>query len=839
MPDHRGPQDVPRTFADVPRLLRSLRAHAGDPSFSDISRRISAARQRRGLDVHRARVGRTTVYDAFRSDRKRLDTRLVLEIAAALGARPALVEQWRTALASIRDEESAASVVTVTAQLPGVVPGFVGRAAQLAEITSHPGPVWISGMPGAGKSQLAFRAARELVAAGAITRVLVADLRGFSPHGPPADAHAVLGGLLRTAGLAYADQPTDTAVRARTLAQLLRHSRTGVLLDDAADSEDVARIFPDPEGVVVLVTSRAAPSGASGFAHLRLPLFSPEESVALVRAVVGAERTDAEPATATALADTAAHLPLAVRLTASRVAARPEWSLADHLGVVESRHRSLRLEGALTEAFTASYRALPEDARRMLRLLAIHPIALLDEPSVSALAAGDVGDPAGTLELLVRHGLLTSPRRGRYGLHELLRLHAATISLEEDPPTWRAAARRRLVSHLLSRTWSAYTARARARGEIPRTPREEVQLVEMTREEAEDFLTENVDLLLTVGLGEAWGEDRTAPVTAVSEALSGWLDHLGRLSDAHLLHRAALRHAQDQHDLPGERRARCDLGMRLASAGHYAEAEAVLRQAAVDDDDPVEAASVSNALGIVVERQGEAEEAMSLYSRSLSLAERAGDRRRTGDAWNNIAGVHLRQGRLDEGQQALERAMASAREVGDDLAVARSLVNLCNVAITRGDAAAALDAAQESLRRFEAGGLAEGSVVAAFFTGRAYTMQGRHRTALDWMRRSLAKAQEIGKRQHEVTALVAITETLVALDELVEAERSARSAVAAAEELGDPYEQAAALVALGDCQAALGEETAARESWSTALVHLESVGSPNTEQVRQRLAARV
>ena len=78
-----------------------------------------------------------------------------------------------------------------------------------------------------------------------------------------------------------------------------------------------------------------------------------------------------------------------------------------------------------------------------------------------------------------------------------------------------------------------------------------------------------------------------------------------------------------------------------------------------------------------------------------------------------------------------------------------------------------------------------------------------------------------------------------AVDELVEAERSARSAVAAAEELGDPYEQAAALVALGDCQAALGEETAARESWSTALVHLESVGSPNTEQVRQRLAARV
>lgn len=225
-----------------------------------------------------------------------------------------------------------------------------------------------------------------------------------------------------------------------------------------------------------------------------------------------------------------------------------------------------------------------------------------------------------------------------------------------------------------------------------------------------------------------------------------------------------------------------------------------------------------------------------LYTRALSLAEHAGDRRRTGDAWNNIAGVHLRQGRLDEGQQALERAMTSAREVGDDLAVARSLVNLCNVAITRGDAQAALDAAQESLRRFEAGGLAEGGVVAAFFTGRAYAMQGRHRTALDWMRRSLAKAREIGKRQHEVTALVAITETLLALDELAEAERSARSAVAAAEELGDPYEQAAALVALGDCQAALGEDRAAQEAWRTALGHLESVGSPNVAQVRERLA---
>ena len=63
----------------------ALRAWAGSPSFTEIARRVTAARTSRGVPVVEARLARSTAYDCFRHGRRRIDVDLTLEIVRALG----------------------------------------------------------------------------------------------------------------------------------------------------------------------------------------------------------------------------------------------------------------------------------------------------------------------------------------------------------------------------------------------------------------------------------------------------------------------------------------------------------------------------------------------------------------------------------------------------------------------------------------------------------------------------------------------------------------------------------------------------------------------------------
>ncbi|GAB4005198.1 ECF transporter S component family protein [Nocardioides ultimimeridianus] len=74
--------------------LQERRAAAGDPSYGEIAERVSAAREAAGATPHAARLAKSTVYDAFRPGRARINLDLVGEIAAVLGAEPAEVAAW-------------------------------------------------------------------------------------------------------------------------------------------------------------------------------------------------------------------------------------------------------------------------------------------------------------------------------------------------------------------------------------------------------------------------------------------------------------------------------------------------------------------------------------------------------------------------------------------------------------------------------------------------------------------------------------------------------------------------------------------------------------------------
>src|SRR5699024_1851196 len=80
---------------DIVTDLRELRVNAGVVTYAEIARRIGGHRGRfNGEGVNDA-PARSTVYDAFRSGRSRLNAELVGEIARALGEDEQSVHQWR------------------------------------------------------------------------------------------------------------------------------------------------------------------------------------------------------------------------------------------------------------------------------------------------------------------------------------------------------------------------------------------------------------------------------------------------------------------------------------------------------------------------------------------------------------------------------------------------------------------------------------------------------------------------------------------------------------------------------------------------------------------------
>ncbi len=74
--------------------LQQLRFGAGEPSYGEIARRVARRRLEAGLGEHEARVARTTVYDAFRTGRARVNLELVREIVGALGGEDLDVDRW-------------------------------------------------------------------------------------------------------------------------------------------------------------------------------------------------------------------------------------------------------------------------------------------------------------------------------------------------------------------------------------------------------------------------------------------------------------------------------------------------------------------------------------------------------------------------------------------------------------------------------------------------------------------------------------------------------------------------------------------------------------------------
>ncbi|MFC4911301.1 ATP-binding protein [Actinomadura gamaensis] len=345
------------------------------------------------------------------------------------------------------------------AQLPPDLPDFTGRDAETARLTaaltardgSAVPVVTVAGLGGIGKTALALHVAHAVRDAFPDGQ-LYAELHGTGPV--PAAPAAVLAGFLRALGAPDREIPPEPDRRAALLRSHLAGRRVLVVLDDARDAAQIAPLLPGEPGSAVLVTGRTRLAELPVAAHLDLAPFTPEAATALLRRVAGPERITADPDAALRLVHASGLLPLAVRIVASRLAARPRMRPAVLAGRLDDERRrlgELRIgDEAVESCFALGYAQLGIEEARAFRLLALHDGPDLSGEAAAALLDLDVPDAEDLCESLVDSGLLESRAPGRYAYHSLLRLYARGLAETGDGPILCARALDRLLEHFLA-----------------------------------------------------------------------------------------------------------------------------------------------------------------------------------------------------------------------------------------------------------------------------------------------------------------------------------------------------------------------------------------------------
>ncbi|MFI5936662.1 ATP-binding protein [Actinoplanes sp. NPDC051494] len=803
------------TLDGLAACLRELKQWAGNPSYETITGRVNAAR------AATDQVGKTTVVDCFRAGRRRMDGELVAAVVTSLHPDDGYVFQWRQALRVAGGEIRAAAQVRVRGELPPDLPGFTGREAELARIgqaVSGDGTAVISaleGMAGVGKTQLAIHVGHALAAERAFDRVLFVNLRGFHPDPaqPPADPAAVLDGFLRLLGVSGHQVPYPLGERVAAYRDRLAGLRVLVVLDNAADEEQVRPLLPGTPGCVTLVTSRRGLAGLDAAAHFDVDVFTPAESLRFLASAMPGIPAGEDLGAAERIAARCGHLPLALALIAGHLRARPGWSLTDHADRLDELHRDRRLDSGVELALDVSYRNLPAGERELLRLLAQHPGQDADV-LVAAALSGTGPDLAGErLGKLVGDHLVQPAGPGRYALHDLVRSFAVARAADEDRRAGRRAALTRMLDFYLAASVEAMNrldpADAARRPKIgssaltlpgPGEPivwldAERANLVAMVTFAAEQgWPGHSVDLAATLfryflgghHLDALTVHGRAAEAAERSGDPGGQAGALANMSTAEVFlgrHESALAHLEQARkifrrsgDGPGQARTLNNLGVVETRLGHYAAAARHLAESMElherSADEAGQARALTN-LANLESRLGRDEDALPHYAAALRLHQSLGDRNGEAVLLSNLGGAEVKLGRFDDAERHLTRALELDRELRNAAYEASTLDFFGTLYVGRGDAERAAGYHREAMALFTKLGDRHGESCAHNGLGEAARVAGRAAEAAvehdaAWL---IAVDPDIADIEQQARAQSGLAEAHRMLGDLPESER--------------------------------------------------------------------
>ncbi|MEU7529712.1 NB-ARC domain-containing protein [Saccharothrix sp. NPDC042600] len=550
---------------------------------------------------------------------------------------------------------------------------------------------------------------------------LYVDLGGFGGDEPVAPEEA-LGLFLRGLGVPPERVPAGPVEQTALYRSLTADRRLLVVLDNAFSVAQVRPLLPASRRSAVLVTSRSRLAGlvAEGARLLDVGPLGVASAVKLLDLAVGGTRVAHEDAPARQLAVLCGGLPIALRVAAARLVARPRWSVgrvADELRDERERLQMLSVSPDLSvrTTFDLSYRALRPTAAALYRRLSLHPGQ--DFGPAVAVSVLDDAEPA-ALDELVQGSLLEEVNEDRFRFHDLVRLHARDQAGADE----RASALRRIAEWYLAAARVADLAVTPHRDRLPyRFTAEPARLPALDRTTGLDWLE----------------RERANLIAAGRVALDrGWPDLAWQLADVVwplLLHH---KHYRDRFEI-NER------GIRAAREWGVPVAEAVMLRRQ----------------GMAHQAVGEFAEARRHYAASAERASAAGDLRGSADAREALALLHLDRGEVREALAQFEELVRTNRELGADRSLGLTLIHLGTVLGRVGRPARGLAALREAADLLD--GLAEpdpyNRARVTVAEARLHQVAGDSARATELGTRALAVMRDLGSDRgaaeaHEVLA---------------------------------------------------------------------------------------
>ncbi|WP_326631372.1 MULTISPECIES: tetratricopeptide repeat protein [unclassified Streptomyces] len=579
---------------------------------------------------------------------------------------------------------------------------LAGRKAARARV------LLIAGRPGSGRTALAEELTRALLDTGdyadGLLRVRLTELGG-APVPTERTARDLLD-QLEVAGPPGADGDELSQLVRETLAD--RHVL--LLLDDAADAEQVDPLLPDNPGCLVVATAQGPLTGIPGVRPCTIGGLDKGSAVQLLAGAIGQVRITVDPLTAESLAEECGGQPAALVMIGGWLAAHPMASVAD----VTKQLRELpddaeQPTGArpLARAFQLVYESLPQTAGRILRLLALAPAGLADAHTASALAGCSVSAAQSTLDDFVRLGLLRTngAELPQYEVPGCLAPLLQALLADRDRPAEIQLARARLLERTVRQLQSC---RAITEPEGSEARRKLAGLPSSLRfphpEAAAAWLRiRRPALLASARIAVEDGELDTLArrlVAALVRALAAHQGTEAAASDLYGLHGLVLAVAE-RRELPRERAAAL-LNLADLDARTGRTREALTRYRAALDagraaKDPYATGRAMESVGGAYAELGDFHRASDWYGRALAQRLTHGELADEARLYGRLGSVHTYAGQYGEALRNWRAAAAGYRRLGDLAAQARALSEAARVQEYAGRPQESLRTCQEAV----------------------------------------------------------------------------------------------------------------------------------------------
>ncbi|MFI5982181.1 AfsR/SARP family transcriptional regulator [Streptomyces sp. NPDC051555] len=655
----------------------------------------------------------------------------------------------------LRIERTLLGAPATPAEGGGAGGGRARRAVGLAVIV---------GKPGTGKSTLATHIAHRVSETGFPDGQLYCDLRGT---GTPATSTEVLGRFLRALGIPGPVIPESQDERAEMYRTLLASRRVLVVLDDAASESQIRPLLPGSNSCAVLVTSRVRLTALPGAHRVELDALDTQRSLELLVRMIGEDRVAGEAVAAEALTRTVGGLPLALRIVAARLAARPHWTLASMVHrLANERHRLDELthgEMTMRASLSLTHDGLGPADRRLLRLLSLAQGPTLPGWLAGALLDDDRPFPSDLLEPLVDVQMLDvvgveSTGGFRYRFHEIIRVFSREQLATHDDPAAQSGALRRMMGG-----WMALAEQAHRRiyggdftvlhGSAPRWEPPASCVAELLVEPLEWLDSEHANLVQAVE--HAARENMDELCWDLATTLATLFEARGYFDDWERTHRLALDAVRSAGNKRGSAALLSSLGVLHLGRSQHEESRAALTSALglfEELGDRQGLALCHRDLALLERMRGNEDRALALYDRALRDFDRVGDVVGRAIVLTQSAQIWMLRGQSATAQSRLDEALGIYRSVGYTGGQARTLRRAGQLLQSQGEHEGAVRTFTEVLELCRDTGDVIGQGHLLRDLGQAHAELGRDAAAVAFFDQALSVREQI--MDHGGAALV-------------------------------------------------------------------------------------